>query len=273
MKSTATTRIGALAAAAACCAALAASCGPSQGEYDVLSDKYGKLQKDYDELAALRAADQSQLAKLGAENAAMLAKLEALGVKLSELGTDLADTKSQNEKLKKQQELAKGRLETLKNMLSKFKNLIAAGKLKVKIKDGKMFLELPSAILFASGKAALSDEGKNTLTEVAAVLAQIPDREFLVAGHTDNVPIKNEKFPSNWELSSARAVAVVKFLQEGGVKPTSLAAAGYSEFQPAAENGTEEGKAQNRRIEITLMPNLNELPDLTDLEKELGEDQ
>jgi len=174
-----------------------------------------------------------------------------------------------NEKLRIQKDLAKQRLETLKNMLVKFKNLIAAGKLKVKIKEGKMFLELPSAILFPSGRATLSEEGKATLTEVAAVLTQIQGREFLVAGHTDNVPIQNPKYPSNWELSTARAVAVVKFLQEMGVDPHNLAAAGYSEYQPAVDNSTEEGRAQNRRIEITLMPNLNELPDLSDLEKEI----
>jgi chemotaxis protein MotB len=155
-------------------------------------------------------------------------------------------------------------------MLGKFQAMIESGKLKVKIKNGKMVLELPSAILFPSGKARLSEEGEMTLQEVAAVLATISDREFQVAGHTDNVPLgKGHKFKSNWELSTARAVAVVSFLQEMGVKPTSLSAAGYSEYQPATSNDTDEGKAQNRRIEITLMPNLDELPDLSDLEKEL----
>jgi chemotaxis protein MotB len=83
------------------------------------------------------------------------------------------------------------------------------------------------------------------------------------------VPITSGKFPSNWELSTARAVSVVTFLQEMGVNPAYLAAAGYGEYNPAADNTSEDGKAQNRRIEITLMPNLNELPDLSDLEKEL----
>jgi len=245
------------------------ACGPSQEEYDALSNKYSKLQKDYAELEKLRKADQERINELVAENSAMAAKLEDLGVRLSELDADLASAKEMNEKLRIQKDLAKQRLETLKNMLVKFKNLIAAGKLKVKIKEGKMFLELPSAILFPSGKATLSEEGKATLTEVAAVLTQIQGREFLVAGHTDNVPIQNPKYPSNWELSTARAVAVVKFLQEMGVDPHNLAAAGYSEYQPAVDNSTEEGRAQNRRIEITLMPNLNELPDLSDLEKEI----
>jgi chemotaxis protein MotB len=246
-----------------------AACGPSQEEYDALANKYSRLQKDYEELKQLHEDDQARMDKLLTENSAMAAKLDKLGIKLGELDTDLANAKALNEQLKKQQEMAKKRLETLKEMLGKFKSLIAAGKLKVKIKDGKMFLELPSAILFPSGKSTLSAEGQNTLTEVAAVLVQIKDREFLVAGHTDNVPITSGKFPSNWELSTARAVSVVKFLQEMGVNPAYLAAAGYGEYNPAADNTSEDGKAQNRRIEITLMPNLNELPDLSDLEKEL----
>ncbi|MFH1435833.1 MAG: OmpA family protein [Pseudomonadota bacterium] len=245
------------------------SCGPSQEEYDALSNKYSRLQKEYDELKLLRETEMEKISELMAENTALRSKLNKLGIELGELDSELADAKAINEELKKKQEMAKKRLETLKNMLSKFKSLIAAGKLKVKIRDGKMFLELPSAILFPSGKSALSEEGQATLTEVAAVLVEIPDREFLVAGHTDNVPIKSAKYPSNWELSTARAVAVVKFMQEMGVSPVSLSAAGYSEYQPIGDNSSEDGKAQNRRIEITLMPNLNELPDLSDLEKEL----
>jgi chemotaxis protein MotB len=245
------------------------SCGPSQEEYDALANKFSRLQKEYDEQIRLREDDQERINELMAENSAMIAKLEKLGIKLDELDADLANAKALNEKLRKQQELAKKRLQTLKDMLGKFKSLIAAGKLKVKIRDGKMYLELPSAILFPSGRASLSEGGKDTLTEVAAVLAMIEDREFQVAGHTDNVPISSGRFDSNWELSTERALSVVQFLQEMGVSSESLSAAGYGEHQPVADNSTEEGRAQNRRIEIILMPNLNELPDLSELEKEL----
>jgi chemotaxis protein MotB len=156
-------------------------------------------------------------------------------------------------------------------MLAKFKSLIKAGKLNVKIRRGKLVLELPSAVLFESGKADLSKDGAATLKEVAKVLSKIRRREFQVAGHTDTVPIKSANYESNWELSTARALTVVKFLQDNRVKPDLLSAAGYSQYQPAATNTTEKGKAQNRRIEIVLMPNLDELPDLSDLEKELSQ--
>jgi len=248
----------------------------SQEEYENALKKIRDLEDQVADLEEMRQFDKERITELETENATMAAKLEQMGVKLSDLSGDLSATqadleakKKLIEEMKKKEEQAAKRLATLKNMLGKFKSLIESGKLKVKIKNGKMMLELPSAILFESGKADLSESGEATLAEVAAVLATIPDREFQVAGHTDNVPITSKKFPSNWELSTARAVSVVKFLQEMGVKPTSLSAAGYSEYQPTTSNDTDSGKAQNRRIEIILMPNLDELPDLSALEGEL----
>jgi chemotaxis protein MotB len=248
----------------------------SQEEYESALKKIKDLEGQVAELEDLRKFDQERIDELTAENATMASKLEDMGVKLSDLSGDLSATMADLEKkkklieeMKKKEAQAAARLATLKEMLKKFKALIEGGKLKVKIRNGKMMLELPSAILFESGKADLSELGQETLTEVAAVLATIADREFQVAGHTDNVPIKTKKFPSNWELSADRAVAVVKFLQEMGVKPTNLSAAGYSEYMPATSNKTADGKAQNRRIEIILMPNLDELPDLSSLEDEL----
>jgi chemotaxis protein MotB len=235
------------------------------------------LEKRIASILEYQAALESEIEKLGGDKAALAEKFKSAQADLASAQADLeatsADLEAKQkiiEEMKKKEAQAAARLATLKNMLGKFKAMIASGKLKVKINKGKMVLELPSAILFPLGKANLSEEGQTTLGEVASVLKTISDREFQVAGHTDNVPIgKGSKFKSNWELSTARAVTVVEFLQENGVKPTNLSAAGYSEYQPAASNKSEEGQAQNRRIEITLMPNLDELPDLSDLEKEL----
>jgi chemotaxis protein MotB len=197
-------------------------------------------------------------------------KLRGTKAEIEGLTTELAEAQKIIDEMKKKQEQAQKRLATLKKMLSKFKDLIDTGKLSVKIRKGKMVLELPSAILFKSGRADLSKKGQETLAEVANVLSTIEDREFQVAGHTDNVPIgKESKFQTNWHLSAARAVSVVLFLQEQGVNPKNLSASGYSEYQPAASNKNKQGKQKNRRIEITLMPNLDELPDLSDLESEL----
>jgi chemotaxis protein MotB len=96
------------------------------------------------------------------------------------------------------------------------------------------------------------------------VLDTVGDRDFLVAGHTDNVPIRTMLYPSNWELSTRRAVEVVHILVAQGMNPKVLAAAGYGEFDTVAPNDTAEHRAQNRRIEIVLQPNLSDLPPLDD---------
>ena len=236
----------------------------------------GTLQTEKGGLIAQNEDLQKEVDRLGTELAgakdkikALESELKSLDIGKEELSKELADKKRILRELKKKEAQAKKRLATIKNMLKKFKKLIEAGKLEVKIKRGKMVLALPSAILFESGKAALSEEGRITLEEVGKVLAKIKGREFQVAGHTDNVPIKSSNYKSNWELSTARAVNVVQFLQDSGVRPKFLSAAGYSQYQPDSSNSSDEGRALNRRIEITLMPDLNELPDLSDLEKEL----
>jgi chemotaxis protein MotB len=150
-------------------------------------------------------------------------------------------------------------------MLNKFKAMIDSGKLRVRVVRGRMVVELAENILFDSGRSDLKKEGQEALTQVAGVLGSIVNRDFQIAGHTDNIPIKSAKFPSNWELSTARAVVVTKFLAEQKVDPARLSAAGYADTQPVAGNEDAEGRKQNRRIEIVLMPNLDELPDLSSL--------
>ncbi len=231
-------------------------------EKKACDDGSQSLQAKIDEL-------QNQITGSSAKIDELEAQLDALGTGKDKLAKNLADKEAMLKELQKEKMQAKKRLEILKNMLGKFQKLIQSGKLNVKIRNGKMVLELPSAILFESGKADLSEEGKKTLEEVAGVLAQIKNREFQVAGHTDTDPIKSSGFGSNWELSAARAVSVVMYLEKNKVNPKTLSAAGYSEFQPTASNKSDQGKQSNRRIEITLMPNLDELPDLSDLEKEL----
>ncbi len=199
------------------------------------------------------------LEKLGGDKDSMAAKYQ----------TTLDEQQKLIDEMKRKQAAAQARLDTLKGLLGKFKSLIAGGKLNVRIRNGKLTLELPSAVLFDSGKAEVSESGLATLGEVAGVLSQIKNREFQVAGHTDNVPMTSGRFKDNWELSTARSVAVVRALQEMGVRPKNLSASGYSEYQRMVANDSKEHKAQNRRIEIILMPNLDELPDMSELEKQI----
>ena len=116
------------------------------------------------------------------------------------------------DELRAKERQAQARLATFRDMVEKFRKMIESGKLRVRIVRGRMVVELSENILFDSGKADLKKEGQAALTEVASVLASIPDRDFQIAGHTDNMPIKSAKFPSNWELSTARAVTVARYL-------------------------------------------------------------
>jgi chemotaxis protein MotB len=162
---------------------------------------------------------------------------------------------------------ADARIAEFRSLLSRFKSLIDAGKLKVKIAYGRMVVELATDILFAPGSADLSPAGKTAIGEVAQVLAGIPEREFQVEGHTDNVPIKTSQYPSNWELASARALTVVKAMVESGLPPDRVSAASYADWKPIAPNDTPEGRASNRRIEIVVVPDLSSLPGFDELGK------
>lgn len=214
----------------------------------------------------------ARIAELESESAACKKDREALN-KL--LAADAAASKSQLERMenalakaKEREEQAKARLATFRSMLKQLKSMIDSGKLQVKIVRNRMVVQLPEAVLFPSGKANLRKDGKALIAQLAPVLSSLKDREFQVGGHTDNVPIRTKRFPSNWELSSARAVNVTRLLIASGVTAGRVSAAGYADTDPVASNDEPEGRAQNRRIEIALVPNLNELPDLSELEKE-----
>jgi chemotaxis protein MotB len=142
-------------------------------------------------------------------------------------------------------------------VLGRFRSLIDAGRLSVSIVRGRMVINLPQDILFPSGSATLAREGRATLSEIASVLSEFEDRTFQVEGHTDDDPISTVQFPSNWELSAARALSVVKLLVQEGVDPELVSGAAYGEFQPVATNQTRDGKRLNRRIEIVMLPNLD----------------
>jgi len=247
-----------LLAVVATVAALAA-CGVPQEKYDA---DMKALKSQIDQIRGENADLQARLAKLAEERAALEAEIGRLKDAMHTLT-------GERDALAKAEARAQKRLDTFRNMLAAFQKMIDSGKIKIRISRNKMIVEMASAILFPSGSAVLSDEGKEALTEVAEILVTIPDREFQVAGHTDNIPIKRGRFRSNWDLSSARAVSVVQHLIGAGMDSRNLSAAGYAETQPVAGNDDEEGRAQNRRIEIVLQPSLDELPNLSALESML----
>ena len=187
------------------------------------------------------------------ELASALADRDRLAASRAELEAALAAARARKAE-------ADRRLAEHRDLLSRFKLLIDAGKLEVKRVDGRMVLALPTDVLFPSGSAELSEEGHKAIVEVAAVLATIEGRRFQVEGHTDDVPIRSRRYPSNWELAAARAITVAKAMTEAGVPGGSLSAASFGEFRPTTSNATAEGREANRRIEIVLVPDLSRLP-------------
>lgn len=143
------------------------------------------------------------------------------------------------------------------DVIDRFRSLTDGGQLSVAIQRGRMVIQLPQDVLFPSGSATLNREGQDVIRQVGTVLATFPDRTFQVEGHTDNVPISTERFPSNWELSSARSLAVVRVLVQGGVEPDKVSGAAFGEYQPVASNDDAQSRRRNRRIEIVMLPNLD----------------
>lgn len=164
--------------------------------------------------------------------------------------------------LESAQAAAEARARLYEDLSFRLKSQIDEGDLAIAVRDGRMVLVLPDDVLFDSGRTELKSTGRDALAQVAEVIKEMPERQFQVAGHTDNVPIKTGRFASNWELSSGRALRVVHFLIEKGVPAAALSAAGYADVDPLAGNDTAEGRKLNRRTEITLLPNIDELVEI-----------
>lgn len=244
----------------------AVGCGYSEEEMQVKRDRIDQLTRALDKLEQDHSALQERFKSAAGDNEALSERLRQMGMSAEDSKKSMAELNKLVEELRAKERQAQARQQVFQSMIDKFKKMVDSGKLRVRIVRNRMVVELAENILFDSGKADLKPDGKTALQEVGAVLATISGREFQVTGHTDNVPIKSAKFPSNWELSTARAVTVTRFLSENGVPVDRISAAGYADTQPVASNDTPEGRQQNRRIEIVLMPNLEELPDLSALQ-------
>jgi chemotaxis protein MotB len=190
---------------------------------------------------------------------------ESVASKTKEFQDKLAERKSEIEALRKQRAQIEANLKQYRGLREAFEKMIGAGELEVYRRHGRIMVALPSSVLFASGKADLSAPGQRAVAQVAQVLAKLEGRRFLVAGHTDNVPIRASRFQDNWDLSAARATMVTRTLIENGMPPTSVAAAGYGEHDPLKANDSSDNRKRNRRIEIILMPNIDELPELPEV--------
>jgi chemotaxis protein MotB len=240
-------------------ALLSAGC-VSSGRYDAA---IAELNACKEEGAKQRAA----YGELEKSKADLQQRFDQTDGQLKDTTQRLGDLKAEKDKLegdltelRRQEEAERARAAIFQDLVAKLKGMIDAGQLSVYIRNGRMLVKLPDNVLFDPGRTNIKAEGQAAIAQLTTALQAIAGRKFQVAGHTDNTPIHTAKYPSNWELSTARAVVVVNFMIESGMEPQRLSAAGFADTDPVATNDTPEGKAQNRRIEIELLPNLEELP-------------
>jgi chemotaxis protein MotB len=178
-------------------------------------------------------------------------QLENQSAELASLSNRLAEANAAIEKLSEEN---KSVVQTQQSLEGEMRKALESKEVTISELRGKLTVNILDRILFDSGEAELKAEGQRILEKIAGVLAQHTNRQVHIIGHTDDVPI-HRKFASNWELSTARATAAVRFLQErAGVDPRLLGALGYGEFHPIAPNITAEGRAKNRRIEVVILP-------------------
>ena len=239
-------------------------------ENDALRQKVSSLDEDLAEMTAKYQRLRDEISFVRGQLEEATGKLDRKTLEAGELQEDIAQMEEALAELESRKAQTEASLEAYRDLVSRFQSLIDAGTLRVKVIEGRMVVEMATDILFPPGSATLSREGADSIREVATVLASIEDRDYQVCGHTDDVPISNERFPSNWHLGAARAIAVTQLLIEGGLPDERVSASSYAEFQPADTNRTREGRTANRRIEITIMPDLSDLPGYEELQA-LGE--
>jgi chemotaxis protein MotB len=226
---------------------LLSACGVPTAEHTKVVSDLADCAKQRDETVVQANTCRNQVKGLTADNETLRKENQGLQDRVSELSP----------KAQKAEQLEKA-TQTYEDLQKKLEKEIQEGQIQLTEMKNRLTMTMVDKILFASGSADVSKEGKKVLDKVITILKDVKDKRIQVEGHTDNVRIFSSiktKYPTNWELSVARATQVVRYLQEeGGLDPKLLSATGYSEYQPLAPNDTDEGKAKNRRIEIVLLP-------------------
>lgn len=258
-----------------CTLMLATGC-VTQGKYDLAMQNASSLEEQLKAEKEARAAADGKVGELQAQVSGLEGEKAALGTRLGTAETRLnagsaerraleqknAELTALNDELSRSKKKLTEAKEALEKKSSEYESLskslqkeISEGKVELSELRGRMTVNLKDKILFASGSTKLGKEGQDALLKVADALKGVQGKIIRVEGHTDDVPTDPKgPFPSNWELSLARSMAVVRALQDAGVDPTKLSAAGYGPYQPIAANDTPENRSLNRRIEIVLAP-------------------
>ena len=229
----------------------------SQGEFDKLqsakNQEIASLQSSRSALEQQVRNLESQRASLESQRASLEKQRDSLAKEKDTLTQQVAALEQQRAQLQASEKQVEARYDTL---LANLNEEVKKGQLQVRQLKGMLTVDVAEQLFFDSGRATLKDTGKQLLQKVAESLKGYEDKAIRIVGHTDNVPITKglqKVYPSNWELSVARATTVVRFLQDAGIAPERLLATGRAEYAPVAPNDSAEGRQKNRRIEITLI--------------------
>ena len=252
---------------------LAVGCGHSEDEWNA------KL-KEIDQLKAQLQAEQKAHQKTDSDYSDAKAEIDELKERLKRAGVDVQQLNASLAEQRKALEEFKRRAEQLDEIRKRFdalrtklESLVKLG-LSVSVRNNRMVITMPGDVLFDSGRVDLKEQGKSILKQVADVIRNDPtlnSRTFQVAGHTDNHPLAGGPYKDNWGLSVMRAREVLLFLigptdkGGGGLDPTKWSASGYGDTDPIAPNDTPENRAKNRRVELVVMPNVEEMLDIQSL--------
>ncbi len=242
------------------------------GEAGDLHQQLSALQQQHEELLDENRMLKTRIEALTGDLAEMTkdrdtqkAESDSLSQTIVELRGRIAVLETENRKLrqdtvaleKSQKEKVRKVSTTYQDMVEKMKKEISEGQVTISELKGKLTVNMVDAVLFDTGKAEVKQGGLEVLKKVISILKGETEKAIRIEGHTDDVPISGtlaKRFPTNWELSAARAINVTRFLQEQGIDPDVLSAVAYGEYKPISDNETPEGRAMNRRIEIILIP-------------------
>ncbi|UCB48633.1 MAG: OmpA family protein [Deltaproteobacteria bacterium] len=240
------------------------------GQLTSLKSEKNDLEKERTELRLKVLSLEGEMTRLKQDNTNLE---EILKAKSGTLSKEIADLRKQNKTLREENEALQAKAKALEvekteeilgvktmyeDLVQDMESEIKKGKITITQLKGKLKVNMVDEILFDSGRATIKAQGVKVLERVGKVLLNVKDQTIRIEGHTDNVPIGPElakRYPTNWELSVARAIAVARYLQEEvGVDPRLISATGHGQYQPIASNETEQGRTRNRRIEIVLVP-------------------
>lgn len=229
----------------------------SEARFDRLQQENARTLNELNECNALVVQSKE-------ENEALQEEYASIQNDLKVLSTESTMTiKDQAERLKSLQDMMQAQTDKTENLKNSISNALMnydTDELNVYQKDGKVYVSLSEKLLFKSGSDVVDPKGKEALTSLAVVLNNSSDFTVAIEGHTDDVPIQTARFKDNWDLSTARASSIVRILTiDNGFDATRITASGKSEFHPLNPNSTVDERAENRRTEIILSPDLQEI--------------